>query len=358
MKPIKLIISALALLWASLAQPSISAAQGTLSIALTQQFAFTNCASFTNTCGTPLAGGLLFFYQAGTVATQQNSFQDTALTLVNPWPLQLDANGRVPAFYLLSGSIHVRLTDASGVVQFDYPNMLVIGPSGGGGGGASVDPTTVMSTGDIKFRATSEFVTGWVKLNGQTIGSTLSGASGRANSDTQAAFVYLWTNCPDAHCPVLSGRGGSALADFTANKQLTLLDWRSRGPVGLDDMGNSAAGRLLAANVTSGGGDGVTTPGATGGEANHTMSVAELAAHTHTNSLTDPGHSHNAGTQSPNVWSSGANGAVHSADNGGAGTFNSGTATTGITITNASAGSGTPFNNMSPFMLGTWYLKL
>src|SRR6516165_8371627 len=135
-------------------QPADAKAQGTLNVALQQQFAFTGCSAAANVRGTPLIGGLLYFYQVGTVATRQDSFQDTGLTIPNPWPLQLDANGRVPMFYLSSGSVHVRLTDAGGVVQFDYPSMLVIGPSGGGGGGAAVDPTTIASTGDIKYRAT------------------------------------------------------------------------------------------------------------------------------------------------------------------------------------------------------------
>src|SRR5215831_9921561 len=310
-----------------------SFAQGTLPIALTQQFAFTNCATFTNACGTPLIGGLLYFYQVGTVATQQDSFQDTALTIKNPYPLPLDSNGRIPPFFLADGSIHVRLIDANGVQQFDYPNMLVIGPSGGGGGGGMVDPTTVASTGDMKSRLTSEFVPGWVKANAQTIGSAASGATQRANADTQSLFIYLWTNCPDAHCPVLGGRGGTALADFNANKQITMPDLRGRicSPVGLDDMGNSAAGRIAAGNVTSGGGDTTTTPNATGGEANHTMTQAELVAHTHT--ITDPGHTH---THNANINAGGG-----SAAGGGpilsppisAATINS--ATTGITGTNS-----------------------
>src|SRR5499427_5139220 len=102
----RLLLLTLALLFPGLAQ-----AQGTLPLALTQQFSFTNCQAFTNACGTPLIGGLLYFYQVGTVATQQDSFQDTGLTLKNPWPLVLDANGRIPNFYLANGSIHVRLTD-------------------------------------------------------------------------------------------------------------------------------------------------------------------------------------------------------------------------------------------------------
>lgn len=345
--------------------PSLAAAQGTLPIALQQQFSFTNCTQFANACGTPLSGGLLYFYQVGTVATPQNSFQDTGLSLVNPWPLTLDSNGRIPNFYLANGAVHVRLTDAAGVVQFDVPSALVIGASSGGGGGGSVDPTTILATGDIKFRMTQEFVTGWVKLNGQTIGNPSSGATQRANADTQSLYVYLWNNCssPTAnsatHCPVSGGLGVNALADFGAGKQLTLPDWRGRGPMGVDDMGNGAAGRLFSQNITSGGGDGVTTPGASGGEALHTMTQAELVAHNHTGSgnVNDPGHNHNL-----NIGNTGGSGAAQLVTNN-AGTANNIVVsnTTGITVPSLNinnTGSGTPFNQMQPFVLGTWYAKL
>jgi len=335
MKRILLLASLLLGLWAAPLR-----AQGTITIALAQSVDIN---------GRPLAGCLLYLYVVGTVATLQPVFSDPALTLQLPNPLSCDQTGRLPMFYVASGSIHPRLTDASGVVVFDYPSMLVIGPSGGGGGGGgTVDPTAIASTGDIKFRATSETLTGWVKLNGQTIGSATSGATGRANADTQNLFVYLWGNCPNAHCAVSGGRGATGLADFSANKTITLLDWRSRSPVGLDDMGSSPAGILQSSNVTSGGGDGPTTPNATGGEANHTLTVAELAAHTHT--ITDPGHTHSG--------SVGSGGFLAAAGSFGApnGNFAIGTSTTGITINNT--GSGTAHNNMIPFSLGTWFIKL
>jgi hypothetical protein len=331
---------------------SVSAhAQGTLPVSLTQQFSFTGCTTAANVCGTPLAGGLLYFYQVGTVATRQNSFQDTALSIQNPWPLTLDANGRIPAFYLANGSVHVRLTDASGVVQFDYPSALVIGPSSGSGGGAAIDPTTIMATGDIKFRPTGEILTGWARLNGQTIGNVSSGAS-LTGAQYQALFIYLWSNCPDAHCPVVGGRGANGLADFSANKQLTLMDWRGRIPVGLDDMGNSAAGRLLASNVTSGGGDGVTTPNATGGEANHTLTLAQ--APTGQTTMTDPGHVHAMKETTILFGSSG--GFTYVDGLGAVGPVNTNSATTGITLTDHAGGQA--HNVMNPFMLGTWYIKL
>jgi hypothetical protein len=314
---------------------------GTLNLALTQQLDIN---------GNPLAGALLYFFVVGTVATPQNSYQDFGLTIVNPSPIVADQYGRIPMFYLADGQVHVRLTDANGTVIFDYPSMQVIGPSAGGGGGGSIDPTTIAATGDVKFRLTSEILTGWVKLNAQTIGAATSGATQRANADTQALFIYLWNNFSNAHCPVAGGRGASGLADFNANKTIGLPDVRSRALVGLDDMGNSAAGRLLPSNVTSGGSDGPTTPAASGGEANHTLILLEAPAGQFT--LTDPGHVHVEDLAS--VGGAYLGGAVVAPSSPG--TLNTASATTGITLTDHAGGQ--PHNNMMPFTLGTFYIHL
>lgn len=325
---------------------------GTLPIALTQQFSNTSPAQ-------PLAGALLYFFVAGTVATPQNSYQDFGLTIQNPNPLSADQFGRIPMFYLADGQVHVRLTDSSGVVIFDYPTMQVIGPSsgGGGGGGGSVDPTTVFSTGDVKPRATNETLTGWVMVNGQTIGSSSSGATQRANADTQNLYVYLWGNFTNAHCPVAGGRGSTALADFNASKAIQLPDWRARVLTGLDNMGNTAAGIILAINVTSGGGDGPTTPAATGGEANHTLVVAEAPTGQITMAAETP-HAH--GPTAPGTAFIELGGALGSlgAGSGVACTSEAttATATTGLALTDH-AGNGA-HNNCQPFVLVSWYIKL
>ncbi len=304
--------------------------------------------------GQPLAGALLYILQVGTVATPQNSYQDFGLTILNPNPLQADQTGRIPMFYLADGQVHVRLTDANGVVILDQATMQVVGPSSGGGAqsGGSIDPTTIASTGDTKFRATSETLTGWVKLNGLSIGSPTSGASQRANNDTQNLFSYLWGNFTNAHCPVNGGRGSSALADFQANKTIQLPDWRSSTPVGLDDMGNTAAGILQASNVTSGGGDGPTTPGAYGGEANHLLLTQEIPSHVH--GVNDPGHTHNT-VSGNDLWVQGG-ATVGGSGSGGIHLDTIASAATGISI--QATGGGSVHNNISPFVLGTFYMKL
>jgi microcystin-dependent protein len=121
----------------------------------------------------------------------------------------------------------------------------------------------------------------------------------------------------------------------------SLPDLRGRAVAGKDDMGGSSANRLTN---TSGGLNGDTL-GASGGAETHTLTTAELASHTHVNTLNDPGHFHDI------KGGSGAGGTV-AVINNGAGSFNAdnitATKTTGVTITNAAAGSGSAHNNVQP----------
>lgn len=310
---------------------------------------------FDKDTGKPMAGGKLYFYEANTTLPQ-NAFQDTGLTLPLPNPVTLDGAGRIPEFYVDDGNIHVRLTNALGVVQLDAANTLVVGPSSSGGGssGGSVDPTAIFQTGDELFVKISSPRPGWVRQNGNTIGNAGSGAEERANADTQALFTYLWTHfaqpSANAKCPVVGGLGPSAAGDYAASKQITLPDMRGRSATGLDDMGALAAGVLLQSNITSVG-DTVTTAGATGGEANHTLTQVELPAFDLP--VTDPGHEHDLGVNGNDIFTTGG---THTGFFGTGAGVESNPSTTGITVN--SGGGGLPHDNMAPFALGTWYVKL
>jgi microcystin-dependent protein len=321
---------------------------GTIPISMTQQFGDDDL---------PLAGGKLYLIQAGTVSTPQNGFQDSALTLPWPNPIILSASGRIPQFFLADGSIKIRLTDANGVAVagMTVDGLVVTGASSGGGGGSPVDATTILATGDIKVKYGTGVLSGFVRCNARTLGSATSGASERANADTQALFEYLWNT--DPNLTVSTGRGASSIADWGANKTITLPDWRGRAIAALDDMGNTAAGRLTATYF----GTSAIVLGAAGGAESKTLAAANMAAHTHsgTTGNDSPDHTHTT----PNILVStgvsatpsgpGFSGSVANVASGGASARH-----THAFTTDSGTGTGTPVAIASPMMLATVYLKL
>lgn len=82
--------------------------------------------------------------------------------------------------------------------------------------------TDAFTTGDVKLTLKTVADVSWVLMDDKSIGSATSGATGRANADTSALYTLIWTNVIDQWAPVATGRGGSAAADFAANKALTL----------------------------------------------------------------------------------------------------------------------------------------
>jgi microcystin-dependent protein len=145
-------------------------------------------------------------------------------------------------------------------------------------------------------------------------------------------------------------------------------DRRGRVLVGRDDMGGTAASRMTGTTVDA------TRLAAAGGAQTHTLTEAQLPAHTHTiadhnHGVTDAGHTHTAygGTATTSADAVAARAATsrgfagHTSSTGLA-TFTNfpnsgvqalGNATTGLTVNNAalspaSVGSGAAHNNVQP----------
>lgn len=151
--------------------------------------------------------------------------------------------------------------------------------------GAGADPSYQTISPGVPTGVVSDYVgtaapSGWVLLDGRTIGSASSGATNRANADTQALYELLWNSMANTEAPVSSGRGASAAADFAANKTITIPDARGRVIAGRDNMGGTNANRLTS------GGSGITgtTLGVAGGTETHTLTTAQMPSHTHSES--------------------------------------------------------------------------
>ncbi len=158
---------------------------------------------------------------------------------------------------------------------------------------------------------------GYVIMNDGTIGSAASGGTTRANIDTFPLYNLLWNSVSDTYAPVAGGRGSNAIADFTANKALTLT--RALGRV----LGSAGAGAGLTAR--------------TQGEylGSETISISAMPAHTHT-------------IAPPNI----------TLDGSSANTFGKGGGGSPDNITIGSTGGSAADGNMPPVTFMNWFIKL
>jgi hypothetical protein len=283
--------------------------------------------------GELLVGARLFLFDGGTT-TPRVGYRDSSLTTAHPNPIIADAQGRLPLIFIQDGFYRQRLTTASGVVVFDDDGIPVLSTTVAGTG-TSVNPDATLKTRDIKvrFAPKDEKIDGYVRLNGQTIGSVASGASERANADTQSLYEELWVL---DNIVVSGGKGSSGPADFLANKPLVLPDCAGRGIFGMDNMGAGARGVLTTAVV----GTDPTLVGSYGGSQQVTIAQAHLPVYTLTGG-TSSGFTV-SGTSSPvsndhthtqqGTFTSGTESALHS--------HNVGNTVTGASANNNSGGGG------------------
>lgn len=247
----------------------------------------------------PAANAQAYFFLGGVEGTAITVYADAAESSPLPNPVIADGNGRWPAVYVpYMDSFGVRVLNEANVQLWlddliPNPNPVEV----------NVDPpaTGGVETGMFHWEPIQGVKAGYVRANGKSIGNAASSATERANADTEDLFLYLWNALADGQAAVLpGGRGASAVADFAANKRISLPDFRGGGPVGLDDMGGIAGSYFAGLTFPNGNS---TTPGSSLGNNAHTLTVAELPSHGHTATTdTIAAHDHGGatGTQSVN----------------------------------------------------------
>jgi len=96
------------------------------------------------------------------------------------------------------------------------------------------------TTGDIKLTLKTIADATWIMCNDLSIGSAASGATGRANADTQPLYELIWNSIPNKWAVVVGGRGITATADFNANKPMFLFRMLGRA-LAIAGIGSSVA---------------------------------------------------------------------------------------------------------------------
>lgn len=242
------------------------------------------------------AGAKAYFFQGGTL-TPLSVFEDSGESAAHTHPVLADANGRWPDIFVpYVASFDVRVTSADDVqltYSLEVPNPDPVELS------VTIPAEEKVQTGMIHCELVNSTKTAYVRLNGRTMGNGASSGTERANADTSALFTYLWNSLTDAVAPVSGGRGGSAAADFGANKTITLPSFQGAIPIGLDDMGAAAGGFFTGLTFSVGS---AIVAGSRTGTNGMTLLIANLPAHTHAGTTSAEGaHTHTGTTSSENV---------------------------------------------------------
>lgn len=296
-------------------------------------------------------GALAYIFDTQTL-TPRVTFQDASLSTPHQHPIVADSTGRFPRVFLKSGLYRERIVNAAGVVIWDDDNIdaaPVYVPENTGAPEAS----ELIKTGAVIWRTVGGVINGFVRLNGATIGGAASSATERANDDTYALYALLWNGHSNAICPVIGGRGSSAIADFTANKPLTLPDFRWRTMVGASGMGTPpvAINGKVPFQIGS-----AADGGAKGGQDASGLSIDELPIITPSGSIS---LSIKDANNFEYVTKDRGGGFYQIGSPGGVWTF-----INKITLEGSAQFHGNPFggnqvhNNMPPFLISHAYMKI
>lgn len=295
-----------------------------------------------------LARGCLLYIYAENTSTPSVTYADFALTQRQTWPIEANSAGRLPQFWMADGNYRARLTTSAGVEIFDEQSITALGESSGSGGSSSSqDSTTLFQTGYFLFDPVQTSLSGFVRANALTIGSGASGATERANADTQALFEYLWTNFSDSDCPVSTGRGASGSADFNANKTIGLPDFRDCVVIGRSGMGNTSTGLISDTLFASVGA--TTRTIAQANLPNVNLSSASLSA---TPNVTSSFTRNFSAVDSTGGISAGADHYLSSESHSAS------TLSVSISGTVPLGGSGTALSTIPKGRVGNWFIKL
>jgi microcystin-dependent protein len=195
---------------------------------------------------------------------------------------------------------------------------------------AGATPTVVLPAGMLSPYAGSTAPTGWLLCAGQEVAIS--------------AFPSLSTVLGTTYGALTNGSGGVGTTHFR------VPDLRGRTVAGEDDMGGTAANRL----TTAGSGVNGLSLGAVGGAENVTLTALQSGVRAHNHGISDPGHIHYQ--SGIGLAANGSRAGLVNPD--GIGFTATGSQTTGISISNATAvAAQDAHNNVQPTMVMNYIIK-
>jgi len=203
---------------------------------------------------------------------------------------------------------------------------------------------------DIKARS--------INISGDITGSSFSGSGANLTDIPDSAIAALTASKLTGALPAISGANLTGIEAFVQGMIILWYGNTSNVPNGFALCDGNNGTPDLRNRFVVGAGD-TYNPDSTGGSSSVTLSESQLPSHTHTASVTDPGHVHTTSFDNKKYFPGGGSTSIGYGGAGGypADVFSMNSQSTGISVSNSSTGSGASIENRPPYYALCYIMK-